>query len=103
MADRQKNSSISTLHNLEAEQTILGAILLRPQVLEQVSEKLCPSDFYRPDHRLIFQTMMDLAARAEPLDLVTVTVLLKEGVSWKRWGELFSWRSSASMWARPPT
>ncbi len=64
--------------NLEAEQSILGAVLLRPQVLDQVSDLLRPEDFYRPVHGLIFQAMLDLYYRNEPVDLVTVTALLKE-------------------------
>ncbi|MCL6622567.1 MAG: replicative DNA helicase [Syntrophobacterales bacterium] len=64
--------------HLEAEQSVLGAILLRPQVLDQISDLLVPEDFYRPAHGLIFQAMLDLYHRAEPVDLVTVTALLKE-------------------------
>ncbi|MEJ5330870.1 MAG: replicative DNA helicase [Desulfobaccales bacterium] len=64
--------------HLEAEQSVLGAILLRPQVLDQISDLLVPEDFYRPAHALIFQAMLDLYHRAEPVDLVTVTALLKE-------------------------
>lgn len=64
--------------NLEAEQSVLGAVLLRPQVLDQVSDLISPEDFYRPVHGLIYQAMLDLYHRAEPVDLVTVTALLKE-------------------------
>jgi replicative DNA helicase len=64
--------------NLEAEQSVLGAILLRPQVLDQVADLIGAQDFYRPAHGRIFQGMLDLYNRAEPVDLVTVTALLKE-------------------------
>lgn len=64
--------------NLEAEQSVLGAILLRAQALDQVADLLTPEDFYRPSHGYIFQAMLDLANRGEPVDLVTVTALLKE-------------------------
>jgi replicative DNA helicase len=64
--------------NLEAEQSVLGAILLRAGALDQVADLLTPEDFYRSGHGHIFQTMLDLWGRAEPVDLVTVTALLKE-------------------------
>ena len=64
--------------NLEAEQSVLGAILLRSQTLDQVADLLTPADFYRSSHGDIFQGMLDLWSRGEPVDLVTVTALLKE-------------------------
>ena len=64
--------------NLEAEQSVLGAILLRPQVLDQVADLIGAGDFYRQAHGAIFRAMLDLYSRAEPVDLVTVTALLKE-------------------------
>ncbi len=64
--------------NPEAEQSVLGAILLRPQVLDQISDILEPEDFYREAHARIYQAMMDLYKRGEPVDLVSVNALLKE-------------------------
>jgi replicative DNA helicase len=63
---------------LEGEQSVLGAILINSQVLDQVSDLITAKDFYRPAHGLIYQAMLDLYARGEPVDLVTVTTLLKE-------------------------
>ncbi len=64
--------------NLEAEQSVLGAVLLRAQALDQVADLLSPEDFYRSGHGNIFQAMLDLWGKGEPVDLVTVTALLKE-------------------------
>ncbi len=64
--------------NLEAEQSVLGAVLLRAQALDQVADLLSPEDFYRSGHGNIFQAMIDLWSKGEPVDLVTVTALLKE-------------------------
>ncbi len=64
--------------NPEAEQSVLGAILVRPEVLDRVADLIEPGDFYREAHARIFQTMLDLYGRGEPVDLVTVTALLKE-------------------------
>ncbi len=62
----------------EAEQSVLGAVLLRPEVLDQVGDLLSSDDFYREAHGRIYQAMLDLYRRGEPVDLVTVTELLKE-------------------------
>lgn|GEM_PF-944802 len=64
--------------NPEAEQAVLGAILVRPEVLDRVTEILKPGDFYREAHGCIFRAMLDLSGRGNPVDLVTVTALLKE-------------------------
>src|SRR3974390_2773289 len=64
--------------NLEAEKSVLGAILLRAQAMDLVADLLTPEDFYRSGHGHIFQAMLDLWGRGEPVDLVTVTALLKE-------------------------
>lgn len=62
----------------EAEQSVLGAILVRPEVLDQVADILDPADFYREAHGRIFRAILDLYARNEPVDYVTVTALLKD-------------------------
>lgn len=59
--------------NIEAEQAVLGAILLEPSALTTASEILIPEDFYRAAHQKIFRTMLHLSDRGEPVDLVTVT------------------------------
>jgi replicative DNA helicase len=64
--------------NPEAEQSVLGAILVRPEVLDRVADLIEPGDFYREAHGRIFQAMLDLYGRGEPVDLVSVSALLKE-------------------------
>ena len=78
VSDSPPPAGLTPPANLEAEQSVLGAILLRAQALDQVADLLTPEDFYRPSHGHIFQAMLDLANRGEPVDLVTVTALLKE-------------------------
>jgi replicative DNA helicase len=63
--------------NIEAEQAVLGAIFLEQEALITSSEILTPSDFYRPSHQRIFQVMIELGERGEPVDLVTVTAELE--------------------------
>lgn len=64
-------------HDLEAEQAILGAVLLDPTALARAQEHLSASDFYNSNHRRIFDAMADLAGRDEGLDLVTIGDLLE--------------------------
>jgi replicative DNA helicase len=64
--------------NPEAEQSVLGAILVRPEVMDRVADLIISEDFYREAHGRIYQAMLDLYGRGEPVDLVTVSALLKE-------------------------
>ncbi|MBA2847774.1 replicative DNA helicase [Thermosulfuriphilus ammonigenes] len=58
--------------NIEAEQCVLGSILIENSALLKVVEILRPEDFYREAHAKIFAAMLDLFERGEPIDLVTV-------------------------------
>ncbi|MFC0273082.1 replicative DNA helicase [Metabacillus herbersteinensis] len=59
--------------NIEAEQAVLGAIFLEPSSLTLASELLIPEDFYRAAHQKIYNVMLGLSDKGEPVDLVTVT------------------------------
>jgi len=59
-------------HNLEAEQAVLGCMLLDHDAIARAAEALRPKDFHRGDHRIIFSTMLDLSKRDEPVELITV-------------------------------
>jgi replicative DNA helicase len=63
--------------NVEAEQSVLGSMLLEKEVISTITEILKCEDFYREDHREIFEAIMDLIDRAEPVDLITVSEQLK--------------------------
>lgn len=60
-------------HSLEAERTVLGALLLDPDAIIKVSDVLHPTDFYDPVHKEIFQAIFELYQAHEPIDFVTVT------------------------------
>jgi replicative DNA helicase len=68
-------------HNHEAEQAILGAILIEPSVFTSVHERIRTEDFYRQAHQKLFQVMNDLAERGKPIDLITLTAELQN----KKW------------------
>jgi len=63
-------------HNIEAEQAVLGAIFLEQDALVTATEIITPRDFYRPAHQRIYQVMVEIGERGEPVDLVTVTAEL---------------------------
>lgn len=64
--------------NIEAEQAVLGAVLLEREALYSAAEIVVPEDFYRQSHQRLFRVMLDLAERGEPVDLVTITAELKD-------------------------
>ncbi|RPF51111.1 replicative DNA helicase [Aquisalibacillus elongatus] len=60
-------------HNIEAEQAVLGAIFLQPNAIVTATETLEAEDFYRISHQRIFEVMISLTDKGEPIDLVTLT------------------------------
>jgi replicative DNA helicase len=59
-------------HNLAAEESLLGAMLLSRTAIDLASESVAPSDFYKPAHGHIYEAITSLSARGEPVDPVTV-------------------------------
>jgi replicative DNA helicase len=66
-------------HNLEAERTVLGAVLVDNAAFSSAAEVLTREDFYRESHRRIFEAMAVLAERSQPIDLVTLKNELLRG------------------------
>ncbi len=64
-------------HSLEAEQSVLGGLMLDNQAWDNVADRLVADDFYRYVHRLIFNVMAELAEAARPLDVVTLSEALE--------------------------
>lgn len=64
--------------NLEAEQAVLGAILLEAEALITSMERLRAEDFYSVSHQRIFEVMVSLGEDGEPIDLVTLTARLQD-------------------------
>lgn len=59
-------------HDLGAEQSVIGAALLRQQVIELLKGALDPGDFYKPDHQTVWAAMLELHELGIPIDVVTV-------------------------------
>ncbi|MFY0665029.1 MAG: replicative DNA helicase [Natronospirillum sp.] len=60
-------------HSLEAEQSLLGGLMLDNQRWDSVSEKVTAPDFYRPEHRAIFSAMLGQIEAQQPIDVITLT------------------------------
>lgn len=69
-------------HSIEAEQAVLGGLMLDNQAWERMSDRVVVEDFYKKEHRLIFRAIFYLAESGQPLDVVTLHEFLeKEGES----------------------
>ncbi len=64
--------------SLEAEQAVLGGVLIDPEAINRVAELLKPADFYRQAHQLIYEVVIGLFERSEPIDIITVSETLKD-------------------------
>lgn len=79
--DRQKKSygpSVESMlgkqlpASLEAEKSVLGAVLLNDDCFTQIAELLMPSDFYNPGHKIIYEVMQELIQKHKRIDIVTI-------------------------------
>ena len=75
-------------HSAEAEESVLGAVLLDSDAANVALEKLQPDDFYRPAHQAIFDSVLTLFNKNEPIDAVTVAEGLRRSDMLDRIGGL---------------
>ena len=59
-------------HSIEAEQAVLGGLMLAPEAYDRINDKLTANDFYRRDHQLIYRAIAELAEKNRPFDAVTL-------------------------------
>jgi replicative DNA helicase len=64
-------------HNVEAEESVLGSMLLSKDAIAEVLELLHEEDFYRPAHRTVFRSVLDLYSHGQPVDAITVAEELR--------------------------
>lgn len=89
-------------HSIEAEQAVLGALMLDDSRWDNVHEILLSSDFYRKEHRLIFDAMQKQVSTSKPIDVITLNEalhsanLLKEAGGIEYLGELVNSSQSAA-------
>lgn len=65
-------------HSIEAEQSVLGGLMLDNRAWDQIADRVRENDFYRQDHRLIYRVMAKLTEHNKPLDVLTVSEALRE-------------------------
>lgn len=64
--------------NIDAEKAVLGSIMLRKDAIHEIEDILRPESFYSEKHKIIFQTMLDLSAKNEPIDMLSISAKLNE-------------------------
>jgi len=65
-------------HSVEAEQSVLGGLMLAEDAWDRVADRISEEDFYRREHRLLFRAIGELADRDQPRDVVTVSEWLSQ-------------------------
>ena len=64
--------------NLESEKAVLGSVMLRPEAIHEILESVSPESFYAEKHRLIWEVMLELLGKNEPIDIVSLSSRLRE-------------------------
>ncbi|HWQ60124.1 MAG TPA: replicative DNA helicase [Candidatus Fimivivens sp.] len=77
MANRQDHLRIPP-HNLEAEQSVLGALMLDKDAIIKIADIVRPGDFYKGDHNAIYESMLELYEDREPIDVLSLANRLEE-------------------------
>ncbi|HPV45239.1 MAG TPA: replicative DNA helicase [Methylotenera sp.] len=77
MADEQLDSLKLPPHSIEAEQSVIGGLLLENEALDKIADILSAQDFYQHDHKTIFQHISKLIEHNRPADIVTVAESLE--------------------------
>lgn len=73
-----KNNLNLPPQDIEAEQSVLGALLLDHNAIHKVADILAPEDFYRPEHKTVYEAIFNLHEKQEPIDILSVSAKLKE-------------------------
>ena len=63
--------------NIEAEKALIGAIMLKPEVMHDISVIIYPESFYADKHKQIYQAILNIFTKGDPIDLLSVTTQLK--------------------------
>jgi len=65
-------------HSLEAEESLLGSLLIDKDAIIKVADNIMPQDFYKDAHKMIFDTIKELYSNQEPIDIITLSNRLEE-------------------------
>jgi len=78
MAQKKRESVRIPPQNIDSEKALLGAIMLRPEVMHEIIEVVEADSFYVEKHRIIWRAMLELHGKREPIDLLSLSSRLKE-------------------------
>ena len=85
VAERPRQNGVPP-HSLEAEKSVLGAILRAAGAVDEVAGALAPEDFYVPAHQIIFRAVAELYQGQQPIDAVTISDVLQRSGDLERIG-----------------
>ncbi|PIU17010.1 MAG: replicative DNA helicase, partial [Gallionellales bacterium CG08_land_8_20_14_0_20_59_87] len=88
VADPQLDALKLPPHSVEAEQSVLGGILLDTSAWDKITDLLSEQDFYRAEHRLIWHHIGRLTEHAKPIDVITVAESLQSNAELEKAGGL---------------
>ena len=88
-------------HSVEAEQSVLGGILLDTTALDKISDLISEQDFYRFEHRLIFRHIARLSDHAKAVDVITVAESLESNAELDKAGDWPIWDRLRKMFPLP--
>ncbi len=72
--------------SIEAEAALLGSIMLRPGAIDEIIDIISPDSFYSNKHRLLFETILELSSKNNPIDLLSISSRLKEKKTYEQVG-----------------
>ncbi len=65
-------------HNIESEKALLGSVMIKPESMNDIIDIISPFSFYAEKHRLIYESMLELFAKSEPIDLLSMSSKMEE-------------------------
>jgi replicative DNA helicase len=74
----QKSNLRVPPQNIESEKALLGSIMLKPDILNEITTIISPESFYAEKHRMIYKTIFELFGKNEPIDILSVSSRMKE-------------------------
>lgn len=86
MVKNMKNNLRLPPQSLESEQAVLGSIMLRKDGIHEVEDMLTPDSFYAEKHKIIFNAMLELSSKNQPIDMLSLSSKLKEQKNLERIG-----------------
>lgn len=78
MPPNRETNALIPPHNIEAEQSLLGALLIDKDAITRIADIITPGDFYKTNHAMVFEAMLDLYMKHEPIDLLSLGNRLDE-------------------------